>query len=114
MVPNIEAASLDESRAFYVRLLGFEVGMDQGWIVGFVSPTNPTAQVQVSQAAEPRASGPHLTIEVGDVDHVYAKAQESGAEIVYPLTDESWGVRRFFVTDPNGVVINVMSHLPPT
>jgi len=31
---------------------------------------------------------------------------------VYPLTDEPWGVRRFFVRDPNGVVLNVMSHRP--
>ena len=35
----------------------------------------------------------------------------SGREIVYPLTDEEWGVRRFFVRDPGGVVVNVMSHI---
>ena len=29
---------------------------------------------------------------------------------VYPLTDEPWGVRRFFTRDPNGVVVNVLSH----
>ncbi|MGA2287514.1 MAG: VOC family protein, partial [Bradyrhizobium sp.] len=33
-----------------------------------------------------------------------------GYSIVYPLTDEPWGVRRFFVRDPNGAVINVVSH----
>ncbi len=110
VVPNIETDSLEASRAFYQGLLGFDVGMDLGWIVGFVSPTNPTAQVQVSERAEAPASGPHVTIEVADVDAVYAKARQQGAEIVYPLSDESWGVRRFFVTDPNGVVLNVMSH----
>jgi hypothetical protein len=26
------------------------------------------------------------------------------------LTDEPWGVRRFFVRDPNGVIVNVMEH----
>ena len=35
----------------------------------------------------------------------------AGCEIVHPLTDEPWGVRRFFVRDPNGAVINVMRHL---
>ena len=35
----------------------------------------------------------------------------AGAEIVYPLTDEEWGLRRFFVRDPNGAVINVTEHL---
>ena len=34
--------------------------------------------------------------------------------LVYPLTNEPWGVRRFFVTDPNGIVINVMSHIGGT
>ncbi len=31
-------------------------------------------------------------------------------DIVHPLTDEAWGVRRFFVRDPDGHVINVLSH----
>jgi uncharacterized glyoxalase superfamily protein PhnB len=36
--------------------------------------------------------------------------QARGAEIVHPLTDEEWGVRRFFVRDPNGRVVNVLGH----
>jgi len=43
---------------------------------------------------------------------MYARAREQGLEIVYPLTDEPWGVRRFFVRDPNGIVVNVMMHVP--
>ena len=31
-------------------------------------------------------------------------------EIVHPLTEEPWGVRRFFVRDPTGVVVNVVAH----
>jgi hypothetical protein len=31
--------------------------------------------------------------------------------ILYPLTDEEWGVRRFLVQDPNGAVINVTEHV---
>jgi uncharacterized glyoxalase superfamily protein PhnB len=53
---------------------------------------------------------PEVTIEVDDVDAVHARAVASGAEIVHPLTDEPWDVRRFFVRDPNGAVINVMQH----
>jgi len=44
------------------------------------------------------------------VDAVYAKAVARGLTIVYPLTTEPWGVRRFFVVDPNGLVLNLMSH----
>ena len=49
-------------------------------------------------------------IEVDDVDAAYATMVERGAEIVHPLQDESWGVRRFFVRDPNGRVVNVVRH----
>ena len=30
--------------------------------------------------------------------------------IAYKLTNESWGVRRFFVKDPNGATINLLAH----
>jgi uncharacterized glyoxalase superfamily protein PhnB len=51
-----------------------------------------------------------ITVEVADVDAVHVEAVRRGLEMVHPLTDEPWGVRRFFVKDPNGVVLNVASH----
>jgi uncharacterized glyoxalase superfamily protein PhnB len=45
------------------------------------------------------------------VDAVYETVRASGAEVLYPLTDEAWGVRRFFVKDPSGKIVNVLSHL---
>jgi uncharacterized glyoxalase superfamily protein PhnB len=53
---------------------------------------------------------PDISIEVDDVDQVHARAVAAGADVVYPLTDEEWGLRRFFVRDPNGAVINVTQH----
>lgn len=41
----------------------------------------------------------------------YEEARRRGLEIVYPLTDEPWGIRRFFVRAPGGHVINVPQHL---
>jgi catechol 2,3-dioxygenase-like lactoylglutathione lyase family enzyme len=110
VVPNIRSDRFDECRTFYVELLGFEVAMDMGWIMTFVSPTNPTAQISVMRSDATAPVVPQLTVEVADVDAVHAEAVRRGLEIVYPLTDESWGVRRFFVIDPNRVVLNVVSH----
>lgn len=101
---------MEESRKFYTGFLGFDIGMDMGWIVTFVSPDNPTAQLTV-MAPQSMPHSPSISIEVADVDSVYAKAVTQGINIVYPLTSEPWGVRPFFAPDPNGVVINVMSHL---
>ncbi|MGH7474968.1 MAG: glyoxalase superfamily protein [Longimicrobiales bacterium] len=113
VVPDIASRDLGKSREFYEDFLGFELAMDMGWIMTFVSPANPTAQISVVEdmPARGRTPGAALTIEVADVDAVHARAVDRNMEIVYPLTDEPWGVRRFFVRDPNGTVINVMSHL---
>jgi len=110
VVPDITSERIDESRKFYTEFLGFEVAMDMGWIVTLVSPNNPTAQITLLRGPASAAPNPDLSIEVADVDAVHAKAIALGLQIVYPLTDEPWGVRRFFVTDPNGVVINVVNH----
>ncbi len=109
VVPNITSEELDASRQFYVDFLGFRVAMDMGFIVTFASPANETAQISVIRD-EGSSVHPQLTVEVADVDTVHRNAVERGLRIVYPLTDEPWGVRRFFVADPNGVVLNVMSH----
>lgn len=110
IVPDITSERMDESRKFYTDFLGLELAMDMGWILTFVSPSNPTAQITVMQASPSPVPNPNVSMEVEDVDAVHAKAAALGLPIVYPLTTEPWGVRRFFVTDPNGVVINVMSH----
>ena len=114
VVPNIASTRFDESREFYSGLLGFEVAMDLGWVVTFASPANPTAQISVVREDASAADHPHLTVEVEDVDAVHADAVARGLRIVHPLTDEPWGVRRFFVADPNGVVVNVVSHRADT
>ena len=100
------------ARAFYVDFLGFNVGMDMGFLTTFVSPSNPTSQINVLHDDGSSALLPNVSIEVEDVDKVYADATERGLEIAYPLTDEPWGARRFFVVDPSGTVLNIMSHLP--
>nr|WP_256461134.1 VOC family protein [Blastococcus sp. PRF04-17] len=53
---------------------------------------------------------PNVSLRVDDMDAAYAAAVREGAEIVHPLTDEPWGVRRFFLRDPDGHVVNVLSH----
>ena len=110
VVPDIKSKDLAQSRAFYVDFLGFEMAMDMGFVMTFVSPSNPTAQISVVRDDGGPALLPDVSVEVADVDQVHARAVERGLQIVYPLTDEPWGVRRFFVVDPNGTILNVMSH----
>ncbi|MEU9203146.1 VOC family protein [Streptomyces sp. NPDC048332] len=119
VVPNIvtgtgdgtgDASGVMRANAAFYGLLGLEEVMNQGWIMTLASPSHPTAQVSIMTADRTGPLTPDLSVEVEDVDAVYAAAVRSGAEIVYGPADEEWGVRRFFVRDPNGRVVNVLSH----
>ncbi|MCR8577991.1 VOC family protein [Streptomyces libani] len=112
VVPDIHSDDLDGNRTFY-GLLGFEEVMNLGWVMTLASPANPTAQLIFMTHDKTAPVTPDLSIEVDDVDAVHAAVLASGARIVRPLQDEEWGVRRFFVEDPNGRVVNVLSHRAP-
>jgi catechol 2,3-dioxygenase-like lactoylglutathione lyase family enzyme len=107
-VPNIRSDRPDDTRDFFVDLLGFEVAMDLGWVTTVASPENPSVQITIVSGEDPAAPG--ISVEVADVDAVHAKAVERGFEIAYSLRDEDWGVRRFMLRDPSGTTVNVLSH----
>ncbi|MET9290750.1 VOC family protein [Streptomyces sp. NPDC003077] len=109
VVPNIQTGAAQESREFY-GLLGFEEVMNHGWIMTLASPSGPAAQISFMSGDKTAPVTPDMSIEVDDVDAAYAAMRDSGAEIVHALRDEEWGVRRFFVRDPNGRVVNVLGH----
>ncbi|WP_411122174.1 VOC family protein [Streptomyces sp. x-19] len=109
IVPNVQSETLEESARFY-GLLGFEEVMNHGWIMTLASADNPAVQVSFMTDDKTAPVAPDMSIEVEDVDAAYATMRAQGAEIVHPLTDEEWGVRRFFVRDPNGRVVNVLGH----
>ena len=110
IVPDLHGSRPIESRAFYEDVIGLELAMDMGWIVTFASPSRASAQISVMSSDATAPVRPNVSIEVEDVDAVHGRAVEYGFEIVHPLTDEPWGVRRFFLRDPNGAVINVLQH----
>jgi uncharacterized glyoxalase superfamily protein PhnB len=107
--PNILSNRFDESRAFYRDVIGLDGGGGLDWVI-FFGTDRREVQLSVMKLDIKAHIHPEVSIEVDDVDEVYERARAAGAEIVYPLTDEEWGLRRFFVRDPNGAVINVTQH----
>jgi catechol 2,3-dioxygenase-like lactoylglutathione lyase family enzyme len=103
------------TRRFYEEFLGFDVVMEEDGFLMFSSPSVATTQVIVvwrsPTALDPAARQLTMSLEVRDVDAAYADARRRDLEIVHPLTDEPWGIRRFFVREPSGAVINVASHI---
>ncbi|WP_438750685.1 VOC family protein [Pararhizobium sp. O133] len=110
IVANLNAPDPKLARAFYGDVLGLDLAMDHGWIATFASGEQAAAQVSIASEGGSGTPVPQLSIEVDNVDEVYAKAQTMGFAIVYDITDEPWGVRRFYVRDPFGTIINILSH----
>ena len=107
--PNILSDRFDESRSFYNDVIGLDDGDGLDWIL-FFGTDQREVQLSVMKLDIKARVHPDVSIEVDDVDAVYERARAANAEIVYPITDEDWGLRRFFVRDPNGAVINVTEH----
>ena len=110
IVPNLNVDDATAGHDFYEEFLGLEKQFDLGWVTSFRSPSNPSIQVTLVGTDETAPEQSSMSVAVADVDAAYAEAQRRGYEIVHPLTQEPWGVRRFFVRDPHGVVVNVVGH----
>jgi len=107
--PNILSSDFEASRAFYNDVIGLDEGQGLDWIL-FFGTEQREVQLSVMALDIKAHQHPDVSIEVDDVDDAYARAVAAGAEITYPITDEDWGLRRFFVRDPNGAIINVTQH----
>jgi predicted enzyme related to lactoylglutathione lyase len=110
IVPNVFEEDPAAARAFWEDVFELDVAMDMGWIATLVSPVERAAQISVFERDAEEGRDPFVSVEVADVDATHARVLERGYEVVYPLRDEEWGVRRFMVRDPAGRVVNVLSH----
>ncbi|MER8927817.1 VOC family protein [Mesorhizobium sp. M0859] len=111
IVANIDTQDIAAAKPFYQDVLGLDLKMDMGWIS--TCGSQETMSVQVSFMAE-GGSGtpvPDISIEVDDVDAALESMRTAGFAIEYGPADEPWGVRRFFVRDPFGRLVNILSHL---
>jgi catechol 2,3-dioxygenase-like lactoylglutathione lyase family enzyme len=109
IMPYHESSDFEATRAFYTGVLGLEEGAFGGDYIGFAS-----GQAQLLFAPPGvRPALPDMGVDVGTVaavDAAHAEAVRAGHEVIYGPVDEPWGVRRFFVRDPNGVVLSVLAH----
>ncbi len=109
IVPDLTVDDATTGHDFYVEFLGLRKEFDLGWVASFRSPTDPSVQVSLVSRDATAPEQSQLSVHVPDIDAAYEEAQRRGYEIVHPLTREPWGVRRFFVRDPHGVVVNVVA-----
>ena len=111
IVPNFKAHDPGETARFYEELFGLDRAMDMGWITTLTSGASMSPQMSLMREGGSGTEVPDISVEVDDVDAAHARAEKAGFEVVYPLVDEPWGVRRFYVRDPQGRTVNILSHI---
>jgi catechol 2,3-dioxygenase-like lactoylglutathione lyase family enzyme len=110
IVSNIATHDVGKANAFYKDLLGLDVLMDLGWIRTYGSKAKMTVQVSVMSEGGSGTPVPDLSVEVDNVEAALTRARKAGIAIEYGPANEPWGVRRFFVRDPFGKLINILQH----
>ncbi|SCE79356.1 Uncharacterized conserved protein PhnB, glyoxalase superfamily [Micromonospora viridifaciens] len=72
------------------------------------------ASIQPESLKQQRAQGLIVAFVVDDIDAEYARVQAAGVPITTPIQTEPWGERFFQVTDPNGVILQLVQwvHTP--
>jgi catechol 2,3-dioxygenase-like lactoylglutathione lyase family enzyme len=107
---NIETSNIDKADAFYHDVLSLERVMDYGWIRTYGSNLKMTVQISVASEGGSRTPVPDLSIEVDNIKTALTRVKKAGIPIEYGPESEPWGVRRFFVRDPFGKLINILQH----
>ncbi|MCG5481740.1 VOC family protein [Sinorhizobium alkalisoli] len=106
----IAAEDVTAAERFYKDILGLDVLMDHGWITTYGSSRKMSVQVSFASEGGSGAPVPDLSIEVDDLDAAFRRMKDAGVAIEYGPADEPWGVRRFFVRDPFGRLVNILMH----
>ncbi|WP_435200833.1 VOC family protein [Janibacter sp. GS2] len=112
IIADLPVDDVESARELYTGFLGLGVEeFNLGWVARFTQPeTGAHVQLVSEDATAPER--PVISVKVDDVDAAHEDAVRTGLEIVHPLCDEEWGVRRFYVRAPDGNVINIVQHRP--
>jgi predicted enzyme related to lactoylglutathione lyase len=111
IMANLRVADIEAAKSFYTDFLGLSTEeFNMGWVARYTAPDTKAANVQLVTRDATAPEDSVISVATDDVDAAYDEAQRLGYEIVYPMTTEPWGVRRFFVRAPDGNVLNIVNH----
>jgi len=121
MNAGIVTSKLQETKSFYMTVLGFGITFENDFYllmhtpdnsgeISFLLPDHPSQQPLFQKAYD--GHGMYLTIEVEDVDKWYEDIKMKKIPIIIDIRDEPWGDRHFAIKDPNGIGIDIVRYAP--
>ena len=110
IVPNVATSAVEKAHAFYHDVLGLKLIMDLGWIRTYGSDSKMTVQISFLSEGGSGTPVPDLSIEVDNIEAALKRVRKARIPVEYGPKSEPWGVRRFYVRDPFGKLINILQH----
>jgi catechol 2,3-dioxygenase-like lactoylglutathione lyase family enzyme len=111
IIANVATGDIAGAKRFYGDVLGLDLLMDHGWIATYGSRERMDIQISFAEQGGSGTPVPDFSIEVDDVDAALHGMEKAGFAIEYGPADEPWGVRRFYVRDPFGRLVNILAHV---
>ncbi|MDL1899593.1 glyoxalase/bleomycin resistance/extradiol dioxygenase family protein [Anaerolineae bacterium CFX9] len=113
---------ISESRDFYIRHFGFEITFESDWYVSLRLSQPPHFELAlldyrhetIPTGYRTPTSGVILNFEVEDVDRVHDRITQAGLPVIRSLRSEAFGQRHFITRDPNNLLIDVITNIPPS
>ncbi len=122
--PVILTEQVAATAAFYTEHFGFGKVFEAEWYVSLrMSDHNSPFELAILDATHPtipdayrtNVKGLILNFEVDDVDAEYERLiRGAGLPLELEIRSEEFGQRHFITSDPNGVLIDVITIIPPT
>lgn len=121
--PVIGTTRIAQARDFYTGWFGFDITFEADWYVSLrraegdrcyelalLDPTHPS----VPEGYRKPVQGVLLNFEVDDVDAEWERlVVRGGLRPELELRSEDFGQRHFIVADPSGVLVDVITEIPP-
>ncbi|UXN74151.1 VOC family protein [Devosia sp. A8/3-2] len=119
--PLLQVEKVAATAAFYQTHLGFAPVFDSDWYVHMRCTAKDHIELAViaydhetiPEIGRKPTAGLILSFEVKDAAAEYERLRTAGVSIVQPLRDEVFGQRHFIASDPNGVLLDIITPIEP-
>ena len=120
--PVLQSADVPAAAAWFKRHFGFAPMFETDWYVHLQMPEDPAMNLAILDGQHPtipavgrgRSTGILLNFEVEDVDAVHTRLLAEGLTPIQPLRSEDFGQRHFILQGPEGVLIDIITPIPPS
>ena len=120
--PVIMTGDVSGTANFYQRHFRFEPLFSSDWYVHLQSTEDEKVILAIldgdhetiPKGHRGRSTGLLLNFEVADVDAIYARLKQADLPMLLHIRNEAFGQRHFITADPNGVLIDIITPIPPS